>query len=819
MFINKHLTKIISFLLIIIIIVIAPGTAIAEEDNNNFWDSLSNGIDEALDWSQNAVSDVVNWTGTAIEDAQVWTQQAADDAAAWTDKAAVNAWNWTQTAASDTQDWITGAADDTWNWTQGAANDAWNWTQKAANNTAEWTCTTATNTWDVVTKTIGGTWTDIFGNNPSKGPYNIRISSPLFESSDFIGSWNNSQDVYTECFSYDDSYDISLIISKRPEDVIPPSVGEMNYSDLVAEQFDTVTFASDVADGAGVRAMAQELRFKAVDGETPVYGRALGIWTDHYIISFVITADILLDDDGTELSDLPEIDEIYDLWLDTLQVYETNEGEDDVEAKEDNINLGTLTTGAVRSANRIYNEVRFHSPKGGHGFAAEQANTLYDNIKGIFNGQKSKVIGDNNKYNGADRLLTLMDGTPYQIQTKYHKTAKASIDACFDSEGKFRYLYKGLPMKIEVPSDQYDDAVCYMKEHIENGDIPGISDAEQATEIVRKGNITYKQAKNIAKAGNIDSIKYDAVNGCVDFAYSFGISAAVEFAVGLWNGEDIETALSQSALTGLQVGGTSFVISVLAGQISKSAVEDMLVGTSEKIANLMGTKAAAAYVSAFRTGGEFSTSAITNSAAKLLRGHIIVTTVSLIVLSIPDIVDTCSGRMSGKQLLKNVAETGAGIIGGLGGWFGGATLGTAIFPGVGTVIGGIIGSVAGGFIMQIATGAVTDLIVEDDAEEMLDIISDEFKTLAEEYLLNEAEIEETMEYLNTDITGDTLKDMFACSSRELYASEVILRPEIIKVINKRSSIEIPDTDTYQKSVITALESLYDEENPEGAVTE
>ena len=43
----------------------------------------------------------------------------------------------------------------------------------------------------------------------------------------------------------------------------------------------------------------------------------------------------------------------------------------------------------------------------------------------------------------------------------------------------------------------------------------GVTDGSEAENLVRKGNVTYAQAKNIAKAGTIDSLKYDAANGVI----------------------------------------------------------------------------------------------------------------------------------------------------------------------------------------------------------------------------------------------------------------------------------------------------------------
>ena len=684
--------------------------------------------------------------------------------------------------------------------------------KKTAGDLWTWTCETASNTWTVTSQAVTGTWDDLFGELSEGGPHHLCVSSPLFENSKIIGEWTDNDGVYTECFTYNSDYEITLIAASRGEETLPPSIGEIDFAELVASNYESATFAQDIASGAGVRAMAQELRFKAIEDGLPVYGRALGVWTDHYVVCFVITSFIPVSEFDTEINEtlLVEIDEFYDLWLDTLSIYETREYDFETARISETTPAGNLTASNVMTANRIFDEERFHSTKGGHGFAAERANNLIDNLQGIFNKQRSKITGDGNALNGSDRLLTTADGASYQIQSKYHSTAYNSIYACFDDSGAFRYLdVDGKPMQIEVPADQYDDAVAYMRRYISEGKVTGITDPDEAVNIVKKGHVTYKQAQQIARAGNIYSLTYDAINGCVECASSFGITAVIEFAVGMWNGDDIETALQKSVYTGLEVGGSSFVISVLSAQLSKTGLNSLLVGGSEAVVQIMGPKAAATFVNAFRHGNNIYGAAAMKSAAKLLRGNAITATVSMIVISVPDVVDTFRGRISGKQLLKNLATTGGSIAGGTGGWFGGAALGSMILPGVGTVIGGIVGSVVGGFTVQIATDAVADLIVEDDTDEMLDIISEEFKAFAVEYLLSKSEAELVAEELKSVITANTLKDMFASSSREMYAREILLRPIMERITADRVVIELPSAEEYQDVLIEVMEDIYD----------
>lgn len=122
--------------------------------------------------------------------------------------------------------------------------------------------------------------------------------------------------------------------------------------------------------------------------------------------------------------------------------------------------------------------------KTGHGIYAEEAGARLD----ILAGEKSTVIGRDNAKNGPDKIV---DTAP--VQCKYCKTAYSSIESCFrkDSSGtkSFRYFdLNGNPMKIEVPADQYAQAIDYMKKSIRNGQVPGVTDPNAAYDIIRKGD-------------------------------------------------------------------------------------------------------------------------------------------------------------------------------------------------------------------------------------------------------------------------------------------------------------------------------------------
>ncbi|MCR5459247.1 MAG: tryptophan 7-halogenase [Acetatifactor sp.] len=366
-------------------------------------------------------------------------------------------------------------------------------------------------------------------------------------------------------------------------------------------------------------------------------------------------------------------------------------------------------------------------------------------------------------------------------------------------------------MQIEVPSDKYEAAVEAMQEKIRQGKIPGVSDPKKAKEIVRKGHFTYQQVKNIAKAGTVESITYDAVNGIIIASCAFGVSAMITLAANLWNGEDFNKSIKLATYSGLKVGGTAFLATVIASQLSKAGLNSALVGSSEAIVAMMGPKASAVLINAFRNGSNIYGAAAMKSAAKLLRGNVITACVTVVVLSAFDVANIFRGRISGKQLFKNVANTTVMVGAGTSGWLAGAAVGTAIFPGVGTVVGiagGLIGSVVAGGVAGKASNALLGIFVEDDAEEMIRIIQDRFKKLSEDYLLTQNEAEKIVDNLSKELDGKKLKDMFASKDRNKYADDM-LDPIIEKQVKKRQHIKEIDPDIMAATLKEVLEEIAD----------
>lgn len=473
--------------------------------------------------------------------------------------------------------------------------------------------------------------------------------------------------------------------------------------------------------------------------------------------------------------------------------------------------MGT-SAGNTSATRYIVEDVdRFVTPRG-HGFAAEKMNDLYDKA----HGHDAKVVGGDNAKNGADRIV---DGI--EIQTKYCKTGSKCVGECFEN-GKFRYINSdGKPMQVEVPSDKYDDAVRAMEERIKRGEVPGVTDPSEAKNIIRKGNFTYEQARNVARFGTVESITFDAVQGSIVAAYSFGISTAMNFAVSVWNGKPFDEAIKDSAAAGLKVGGTAFVTTVLASQMQRTALNSLLRGTTDQVVRVMGPKASALLANAFRSGAPISGAAAMQSASKLLRGNVVTGAITVAVLSSFDVANMFRGRISGKQLFKNVGKTAAAVAGGTGGWMAGAAAGAAagsFIPGVGNVVGGIVGgllgSFAGGSAAGAASSAVLDEMIEDDAVEMQEILEKEFQKLAEDYLVTQSEGEKICDRLSGIVDGDFLKDMFASSSHGGFAKRK-LEPLFEDIAKNRKRITLPSDEQMVQGLRAILDDVADGEDRSG----
>ena len=489
-----------------------------------------------------------------------------------------------------------------------------------------------------------------------------------------------------------------------------------------------------------------------------------------------------------------------------LQVFaaETTGKTIDAESKPTNSlgQIGGYLIGNSMTTSKLFAEHKFSGPTG-FGFAAERANNLIDQFKGL----NSSVVGDDNLANGPDRKIINRDGSIIWIQDKYGSMASNSVNMAFDADGMYRYIDgKGNAMQLEVPADQYDEAVKLMRKKIENGQLKnaGITDPDEAINIVRKGHLTFKQAVNVAKAGTIDSLLYDSVNGVITASCAAGISFALDYACCRLNGIDPEGALKNAGLNGLKTGGVVFATYVISSQLAKTGLSNALIPTSEAIAKSLGKEVCDAIV--LKTGVQTAGMSSTKAVAKIISKELIADGVLIIVLTGVDVVELFRGRISKEELLKNLTVTIVSVAVGTAGGYGGAAIGSLIAPGAGTAIGGILGSVIAGGLSAWAAEALIAPYYESDAEEMFNIISAEFTTLCGEYLINEDEGIKIAENLKSALVGDVLKDMYSSKNRNEFARK-LLEPLFKDEVNKRPKITIPTEEQLRSEMKATLHGV------------
>ena len=469
--------------------------------------------------------------------------------------------------------------------------------------------------------------------------------------------------------------------------------------------------------------------------------------------------------------------------LNAFKVFAQNEGTEVVP-------YGTQT------AVEIYEQRNFRTPTG-HGWAAERANNLEDRIKG----KNAEVVGGNNAKNGADRRVLSADGEIINIQSKYYSSATDTVNAAFDKEtGMYRYMNSdNTPMKLEVPADQYEEAVKKMEVKIEEGKVPGVTDINEASNYVQKGNVTYEQAKNITKAGKFDSIKFDVKTGVITTTLAFGISFAFDYVISRMNGQSNQEALKDATLNSLKVGGIVMGTHVIACQLAKTKLASAYTPGSEALANLLGDDIAKSILKT--TGMEvegLTKQQLINKVSKVIRSNLIVDTVVFVTLSAGDIYDAINGRISVEQLIANMTVTASTIgAAGLGAWAGGAIAG---------VPGAIFGGAAGALLADKTVTYIIDSFTESDAEEMHKVLNKKAAELANDYLVSQEEFDSICQNLQEVLDQDMTKDMYQSDDREQFADD-LMRPYFEEAIANRAKITAPDADQLRYDLKTEFKGI------------
>ena len=398
------------------------------------------------------------------------------------------------------------------------------------------------------------------------------------------------------------------------------------------------------------------------------------------------------------------------------------------------------------------------SAPSGHGHAAEYANNLMDKIKYPF--KYVRQTGQDNAKNGADRMVGNQ-----KIQTKYYARASGTVNSAFESKSDGgMYRYKG--MQLEVPKDQYDKAVELFEEKIKQGKVEGVTNPKEAKNYIRKGHVTYREAKLIAQGGNLTSIKFDAIDGAINSLPGVGISFVIVFSQARWSGSETKDAALMAGKAGLRTLAMGTSIYVASQQFAKIF--------TKQINDYFGKKVTAEVVA--------------RRAAPVISFAVIIT---------PDIFDALIGRISSQQLLKNAAVAGGGMLAGAGA----GALGGALAGPLGAAVGAIAGGIAGGFGVKL----IADQFIEDDRVEMFAQLKEEFIDLVMIISLSQEEFNRIQEGVFNEHLEGLLKDMFQRKEGSRNYAKEFVESQVQSVIKDRKKVEL-------REIIDAIQVLNGSEN-------
>lgn len=491
-------------------------------------------------------------------------------------------------------------------------------------------------------------------------------------------------------------------------------------------------------------------------------------------------------------------------------------GEADSNLNEETIKTSVAAGAAVESSQAaIFAEQKssINTPAG-HGEMAEEAITMLDKLHGF----DATVIGRDNAKDGADRQI----GDIF-IQTKYYNSARGSLEACFNSEtGQYRYMSDGKPMQLEVPKDQYQKVVEGFRRKIENGKVPGVTDPNEAANIVRKGRLTYQQAVNLTKPGTIESLSYDALTGAVTCSCALGITFVATVFLAWRKTGDITQAIRAGASAGLQVFGISFIQHMVVSQIARTGLANSLLAPSQYVVGKLGYQASATIVNGIRAlsgKGAIYGAAVSKHLAKVLRSNAITSVLSFTAFSIPETYNVASRKISGAQYIKNMSVLAGSIAAGAGGAIAAGVVaakvagaaGTAVAPGVGTVVG-IAGGFVGGAVGAKVVKAAGDILHEDDVETLGRMFNAYVSLMIGEYLLDEGEIDSLISQLD-EVKQKEFKTLFENlqkSSEQECLVRDFFNPYFEAVIAERTQFLLPTPE----NIIDAMAELVEGDTEE-----
>ncbi|MDR2517879.1 MAG: hypothetical protein LBD13_00505, partial [Spirochaetaceae bacterium] len=403
-----------------------------------------------------------------------------------------------------------------------------------------------------------------------------------------------------------------------------------------------------------------------------------------------------------------------------------------------------------------------------HGYIAEHYNDMVDKLQGK---KVEEYAGSDNAPGGADRIVN-----GQEIQTKYCATAGKSVGAIYRGENNsYGYFDKnGKPMPVEVPKDQYEQALQITRDKIKAGKIPGITDESEAKNLVIKGHCTRDQAIAMTKFGTFDSLKFDVMDGSVIALKAGGISFVISATMAYLNTKNPKESLRIAVISGGKTALKTLFIYVGAQQVHR-------IGAVKTLLNNVDITVLPKNMAAFISKGYGAKSI--SAANKMLQGTIVSSIVVIAVTTGPDLLKMVRGRISQAQFIKNVAVASSGVVGGVAGSLvGGALL--APFGPVGLFIGKTAGGMVGGMVAAQLANKVAGKFMKDDKDVMMLIVRAQIEYLARLFMLTSDEVANLNDNLSKVITSENLERMFAHEDRRAF-SNFLIQPLVITIVKQR----------------------------------
>ena len=210
-------------------------------------------------------------------------------------------------------------------------------------------------------------------------------------------------------------------------------------------------------------------------------------------------------------------------------------------------------------------------------------------------------------------------------------------------------------------------------------------------------------------------------------------------------------------------------------------IQKKKIGGAGEIARLAAPKTAQMLYNAVRVGPRL----ILRSAFELLRANMVTRVISVVVLLAIDKFSLIKGRISVKQFVINVTLALMLLVGGTAGWvLGSHALSQLVESLILGILAGLIGAGILSAVLSFAVNKIIHLFVTDDTEDMLDIYSRCFATLAEEHRLNNEEIDMAVEKIG--MSRQMVRDIFVEKDKPAFANDTI-EPHVLDVARQRLS--------------------------------